>query len=89
MIMKISEFGSERRDENAKSLEDAARDAVAQQAGKQFTDEEWQRARVRVVEFASIVRSWHRQDKVMQSEADRVAIRRKKPNSEREWEKAA
>jgi hypothetical protein len=89
LIMKTSQDGSERQNEKAKSLEDAAREAVALQAGKQLTDEQWRRARARVVEFASILRSWQRLDNAMQSPADRVAMRQSRPNREREWKKAA
>ena len=87
--MKTNQVASGHSDKNAKSLEDSARRALALQAGKGLTDEEWERARTRLLEFAAILRAWEGRAKAKQSEPDTVVTGRRQPTSEHAWEEAA
>jgi hypothetical protein len=52
-------------------LEDSARAALGSLIGRELTDEEWTRAKARILEFARILRSWDRKAKSDQSKPDR------------------
>ena len=48
-------------------LEDTARAALDLRAGRALTDVEWARVRVRLLEFATILRAWDEQAKTPES----------------------
>jgi hypothetical protein len=75
--------------QNTKSLENAARRALAAQVGKNLTDEEWERFRARLLEFAVIVRTWERRARAKPSRADNVVMMEREPAREHESERAA
>ena len=50
-----------------------ARAAVEARAGRTFSDPEWGRARARLVQFASILRAWHREATAGESELRKAA----------------
>lgn len=62
----------------ARDLEDAARATLDSLAGRCLTDAEWMRARAKLVEFMSILRTWDQQAKTSNSRTDNVVVMPKK-----------
>ena len=54
--------------------EDAARAAVELCAGRMFADAEWERARIRLLEFTNILRSWDNKTKKTQPKVGNVEV---------------
>ena len=59
--------GLERSETSPRRLEDTARAALDLRAGRALTDVEWARVRVRLLEFATILRAWDEQAKTAES----------------------
>lgn len=55
----------------------AARAALERHGGRALTDAEWARARARLLEFISILRTWDRQAKTNEFEVGNVVCIRK------------
>jgi len=70
-------------------LEEGARAALADQASQNLSDEEWRRARTKLLSFAGLVTGWVRQAQRNASRNGNVAILRKVPERERGIDKAA
>ena len=56
------------------SAENAARAALESRAGRTLTDMEWAQARARLLEFATILRSWDQKAKSGNSRLDNVEV---------------
>ena len=54
--------------------ESAARGALEAVASRAFTDIEWERARIRVLEFVAILLEWDRQTDTSAPRADNVVM---------------
>ena len=81
--------GRQHRDQNAELLENAARAAVETNTARALTDEEWESARTRLLQFATILRDWDRQTKTNPSRADKVVSIQEAATVESELNKAA
>ena len=57
----------------ATEKESNARDALEVLVGGALTDPDWRRARARLLEFVSILRAWHRDYRIHESEASKAA----------------
>jgi hypothetical protein len=57
----------------AAEMQSAARAALEARAGRTISDTEWDRARARLVEFASILRVWHLRATSSESELCKAA----------------
>ena len=60
--------GNGRSDRTSKQIEIAARTAIELRAGRTLTDTEWVAMRVKLLEFAGVLRAWDREtrrDEVM------------------------
>jgi hypothetical protein len=56
----------------ASDLESAARAAIEMRAGRRLAEREWARARLRLLEFVTIIRGWEQKTKTRDSELDNV-----------------
>lgn len=88
-IMNVYQDDPPYEDEHRKGLENAARGALAAVTGKSPTDESWERARARLLQFVSILRTWQRAADVEQLRAAEVSRMRKKPTGDFQLDKAA
>ena len=67
----------------------AARGALEAVASRAFTDLEWERARVRLLEFVAILLEWDRQTDTSAPRVDNVVLRDPVQTSEFRLDKAA
>jgi len=57
----------------AREKESAARTALEERAGRTLSDLEWDRARARLLEFAALLRAWHRKGTSSECELGKAA----------------